>query len=71
MTVKAEYCDERGEIVWKEDPYPFKRKFAVGQQYGHEGKEYRIIEAKFVGEFDDGIIYYRVRPLYPSQSKKS
>lgn len=62
--VTAEYRNEDGELLWSEDPYPFKRKFAVGQQWrSNDGWLYKIIKADFIGKFGDGVIYYVVKQV--------
>lgn len=62
--VTAEYRDEDGNLLWTEDPYPFKRKFAVGQEPMHpDRKRYVIVKADFVGTFGNGIIHYVVMPF--------
>ena len=63
MTVTAEFRDQNGNLLWKENPYPYKRKFAIGQTYPRDDKEYEIIAVDFIGKLNDGDIYYIVKPV--------
>lgn len=67
MAVTAEFYDEGGKLLWIDDPYPFKRKFAVGQVYpAGAGRNYEILASSFVGAFDAGTVRYTVKPAKSS-----
>lgn len=65
--VTADYVDMRGDLIWHDDPYPFKRMFAreqeVYQDFGKpNAKRFYVIGRVFDGVIDNGNITYVVTP---------
>lgn len=67
MTVTADYLDPKGNLLWRESPYPFKRMFAVGQEVSQgvddpKAKRFYVMGSVFDGVFGAGNITYVVTP---------
>lgn len=67
MAVTADYLDAEGNLLWREDPYPFKRMFAVEQAVYESfetpsAKRFYVLGRVFDGVFGNGNITYVVTP---------